>query len=169
LEITNLYISFTLWIRCFHKKLSAEGKCKFRFNIGGTHLYVISLNISTMADLFYTDHEAFIKRLTDIVFANLHNENFGVEDLAREAGLSRSTLHRRLSDIKQQHASQFIREIRLKRAMELLQHHAGRASTCPTNCLGMTISQTSNATSAAMKTHLPREASVADSNTVGSR
>jgi AraC-like DNA-binding protein len=81
-----------------------------------------------MAELFYTDHEAFIKRLTDIVLANLQNENFGVEDLAREAGLSRSTLHRRLCDIKQQHASQFIREIRLKCAMELLQHHAGNAS-----------------------------------------
>jgi TolB-like protein/AraC-like DNA-binding protein/Tfp pilus assembly protein PilF len=81
-----------------------------------------------MANLLYTDHEAFIKRLTDIVLANLHNENFGVEDLAREAGLSRSTLHRRLCEISHQHTSQFIREIRLKRAMELLQHHAGNAS-----------------------------------------
>jgi TolB-like protein/AraC-like DNA-binding protein len=81
-----------------------------------------------MAELFFTDHEAFIKRLTEIVLANLQNENFGVEDLAREAGLSRSALHRRLCDIKQQHASQFIREIRLKCAMEMLQHHAGNAS-----------------------------------------
>ena len=81
-----------------------------------------------MAELFYTDHKAFIKRLTDIVIANMQNENFGVEDLARKAGLSRSTLHRRLCDIKQQHTSQFIREIRLKCAMELLQHHGGHAS-----------------------------------------
>ena len=81
-----------------------------------------------MAELFHTDHEAFIKRLTDIVLANLQNENFGADDLAREASLSRSTIHRRLCEIKYQHTSKFIREIRLKRAMELLRYHAGHAS-----------------------------------------
>jgi TolB-like protein/AraC-like DNA-binding protein len=81
-----------------------------------------------MTEPHFTENEVFIRKLTDIVLASLHNEDFGVEDLARKTGLSRSTLHRRLSDIKQQHASQFIREIRLKCAMELLQHHGGHAS-----------------------------------------
>jgi TolB-like protein/AraC-like DNA-binding protein/Tfp pilus assembly protein PilF len=72
--------------------------------------------------------QAFIDRLSEIVLANLQNENFGVNDLAREAGLSRSIIHRRLRAIKDQNISQFIREIRLKRAMELLQQHAGAAS-----------------------------------------
>jgi len=72
--------------------------------------------------------QAFIDRLSEIVLANLQNENFGVNDLAREAGLSRSIIHRRLREIKDQNISQFIREFRLKRAMELLQEHAGPAS-----------------------------------------
>ena len=61
-----------------------------------------------------------VKRLTDIVEANLANENFGVEDLVREIGLSHISLHRKLKTISNQTISQFIREIRLKKAKELL-------------------------------------------------
>ncbi len=75
-----------------------------------------------------TDYEAFTKKLTGIVLANLQNENFGVDELAREAGFSRSSIHRRLWEIKRQNISCFIREIRLNHAMELLRHHAGYAS-----------------------------------------
>ena len=62
----------------------------------------------------------FLKRLTDIVNANLADENFGVEDLVREMGLSHINLHRKLKTISNQTISQFIREIRLKMARELL-------------------------------------------------
>ncbi len=72
--------------------------------------------------------QAFIHKLTGIVLANLQNENFGVGDLAREASVSPSLINRRLHTIKNQNTSQFIREIRLKRAMELLQQRAGHAS-----------------------------------------
>ncbi len=81
-----------------------------------------------MAESSLTGHEVFIQKLTDIVLANLQNENFGVNDLAREAGCSRSSIHRRLWEIKRQNISHFIREIRLKRAMELLRRHTGHAS-----------------------------------------
>jgi len=62
----------------------------------------------------------FVKRLTDIVEANLANEKFGVEDLVREMGISHISLHRKLKVISNQTLSQFIREIRLKKAKELL-------------------------------------------------
>jgi len=69
---------------------------------------------------FHSD-EDFIKRLTEIVEANFKNENFGVSELTEEAGLSHSVIHRRLKSIKNQSVSQFIREIRLKKARELLE------------------------------------------------
>ncbi len=69
--------------------------------------------------------QAFIRKLADIVLANLANENFGVEELAKEAGMSRVSLHRRLKSAAQQDTSQFIREIRLQRAMETLQNNEG--------------------------------------------
>jgi len=72
--------------------------------------------------------EAFIGKLTDIVSANIGNEHFGVENLAREAGISRITLYRKIKSIKNQDARQFIKEIRLRRAMELLQKNAATSS-----------------------------------------
>lgn len=72
--------------------------------------------------------QAFIEKLSGIVLSNLQNQNFGVNELAHVAGLSRSVIHRRLRAKKDQNITQFIREIRLKRAMELLQQHSGPAS-----------------------------------------
>jgi TolB-like protein/AraC-like DNA-binding protein len=65
-------------------------------------------------------NKELIKRLTELVEENLANEAFGIKDLAREIGMSHSNLHRKLKSISNQNASQFIREIRLKKAKELL-------------------------------------------------
>jgi TolB-like protein/AraC-like DNA-binding protein/lipopolysaccharide biosynthesis regulator YciM len=62
----------------------------------------------------------FIQKLTNLVEANLANEKFGPEDLAREAGMSHSNINRKLKIISNQNISQFIREIRLKKGKELL-------------------------------------------------
>ena len=72
--------------------------------------------------------QVFLNRLTGIVLDNLANENFGVLELAKEAGISRSSVHRKLRSITHHSVSQFIREIRLQHAMELLQQNVGTAS-----------------------------------------
>jgi AraC-like DNA-binding protein len=54
--------------------------------------------------------QAFIARLSDIVKTNLRNENFSAADLAREAGMSRMTIHRKLKTIKNQVALELLRE-----------------------------------------------------------
>ena len=51
---------------------------------------------------------------------NLTDENFGVNELAAKTGLSRSQIHRRLKSGTNKSFSQFIREIRLEKAKELL-------------------------------------------------
>jgi TolB-like protein/AraC-like DNA-binding protein len=71
---------------------------------------------------------AFIDRLKKIVLDNLHNKNFGVNDLALKAGVSRYVIHHKLRSANYRNVSGFIREVRLKRAMEMLQQHAGPAS-----------------------------------------
>ena len=62
----------------------------------------------------------FLGRLREAVDANLTNDQFGVEELARQMGMSRSQLHRKLTTTTGQSVSQFIREYRLERGMELL-------------------------------------------------
>jgi TolB-like protein/AraC-like DNA-binding protein len=64
----------------------------------------------------------FLNRLTAITEANLTNVKFGVSDLAREMGMSRSNLHRKLKSASGLSISQFMRKIRLERAMEMLEH-----------------------------------------------
>jgi len=62
----------------------------------------------------------FISRLTEIVEANLHNDQFGVDELVREMGMSRTSIHRHLKNITHQSISQFIRKVRLEKAMQML-------------------------------------------------
>ena len=73
------------------------------------------------------DHE-FIAQLAAITEANLTNNQFGVSDLAKEMGMSRSNLHRRLKVSTIHSVSQFICKIRLEKAMEMLQEKSVPAS-----------------------------------------
>jgi AraC-like DNA-binding protein len=75
-----------------------------------------------------TPDPGFTRKLTEIVLANLENENFGVNDLARESGLSLYLINRKLYSLQKIKVSQFIREVRLKRAMELLKNGTFTAS-----------------------------------------
>lgn len=64
--------------------------------------------------------EIFISKLTDIILANLEDENFGVNELAVRSGFNRKALSRILRRITGKSISQFIRETRLQRSLELL-------------------------------------------------
>lgn len=72
-----------------------------------------------MADLNTTE-QLFIGKLTEIVLANLANEIFGVKELALKSGMSRSGLNRRLRKLVGKNINQFIRDIRLQKALEIL-------------------------------------------------
>ena len=74
-----------------------------------------------MSDLNTSD-QVFLAKLTEILTANLGNADFGAEELALEAGLNRSRLNRKLFTIKGKTASQFIREIRLRKSLEMLKN-----------------------------------------------
>jgi len=78
-----------------------------------------------ISDLLSKD-QLFLRKLTEIIEANLSQEDFDVEELARKANISRSSIHRRLRDLGKYNTSHFIREIRLQKARELL--HTGFAT-----------------------------------------
>ncbi|MFC2132422.1 helix-turn-helix domain-containing protein, partial [Bacteroidota bacterium] len=62
----------------------------------------------------------FINKITEIVEENISNEQFGVSELAREIAMSRSNLLRKIKKLTKLSVSQFIRQVRLKNAMEML-------------------------------------------------
>ena len=64
--------------------------------------------------------EHFLGKAEALVLENLSNEQFGVSELAAAMNMSRSSLLRKVKKHAGLSASQFIRQIRLKRGMELL-------------------------------------------------
>lgn len=75
-----------------------------------------------------TTDQIFIRKLTEIILANLENENFGAKELSRETALTRHSLTRRLKAITGKTLSQFICEARLNKALEMLQKENVTAS-----------------------------------------
>jgi len=72
--------------------------------------------------------EIFLKKLVELVEENMSDENFGVEQLGDEIGMSRSQLHRKLKALLDQSPNQFIRSFRLHRAHDLLKQQSATAS-----------------------------------------
>ena len=72
--------------------------------------------------------DAFLQKAMSLVEEHMGDERFGAEQLADEIGLSRMQLHRKLTALTNQSAGDFIRTLRLHRAMSLLQENAGTVS-----------------------------------------
>ncbi len=66
----------------------------------------------------------FLNQVSQIIEDNISNEQFGVSELAHEIGMSRSNLLRKIKKSTNLSVSQFIRQIRLKTAMDLLKQDA---------------------------------------------
>ncbi len=65
-------------------------------------------------------HDELVQKLTQIVLDNIENEQFGVSELAEQIGMNRSHLYRKIKILTKKSLSQFIREIRLNEALNLL-------------------------------------------------
>ena len=63
----------------------------------------------------------FLKKATEVVVDNIENDQFSVEDLSGELGMSRVQFHRKIKALTDQSTTTFIRNIRLERARQLLQ------------------------------------------------
>jgi len=70
----------------------------------------------------------FIEQAEALILENLGNEQFGVSELADAMNMSRSNLLRKIKKQTQLSASQFIRQVRLKEAMELLKEDSSTVS-----------------------------------------
>ncbi|GAB4034296.1 hybrid sensor histidine kinase/response regulator transcription factor [Spirosoma gilvum] len=73
-------------------------------------------------DAFNPDvvEDKFLQQLHTAIDTHLADSTFGVDELARQVGMSRRTLHRKLATVANQSANDIIRQYRLKRAAQLL-------------------------------------------------
>jgi signal transduction histidine kinase/DNA-binding response OmpR family regulator len=72
--------------------------------------------------------DVWIKRLEQVMEKNLSDENYGIRELEKEAALSHMQLYRKLKATIGVSGSEFIQNIRLKKAARLLSEKAGNVS-----------------------------------------
>ena len=72
--------------------------------------------------------DSFLKKIVAVVEQHMSDEAFSVEALGREVAMSRRQLHRKLMALTSVSASDFIRYLRLHRAMDMLKANAGTVS-----------------------------------------
>lgn len=72
--------------------------------------------------------DAFLHKVMAAVEQHIGDEHFHIEELGAQLGMSRVQLHRKLTALTNQGPGEFIRYVRLHRAMELLQKDAGTVS-----------------------------------------
>ncbi|MGQ7871228.1 helix-turn-helix domain-containing protein [Sunxiuqinia sp. sy24] len=70
----------------------------------------------------YTSDSSFINSLTETIEQKLKDEHFGVSELAKAMGMSRSNLYLKVHSITHKSVSCFIREIRLRKALKYLKN-----------------------------------------------
>lgn len=68
----------------------------------------------------FEKEDSFIQRVYKILGENLGDEEFGILELSRSLGMSRSQLYRKFSALTEISVHQFIRKLRLQNARELL-------------------------------------------------
>jgi len=72
--------------------------------------------------------EIFLAKLKDAIDKNLETPDFGVDELGREIGMSRSQIHRKLQSLSGVAPSRYIRTRKLQKARDLLQRKVGTVS-----------------------------------------
>lgn len=65
--------------------------------------------------------DRFLAKLEQMVFENISDPNFGVKDMAFRIGISVSVLYRKLRSLKGTTVNEFVKKIRMERAMKLLE------------------------------------------------
>ena len=76
----------------------------------------------------FSRDEKFIRTINVFIESNLGNEQLGVNNIAEAMSTSRAQLYRKLHGITGKNVSQYIREFRLNRAMELLEKDVANVS-----------------------------------------
>ncbi len=72
--------------------------------------------------------EVFLEKIKKAIDENLETRNFGVDELGKEIGMSRSQIHRKMQALGDISPSKYIRTRKLQKAREYLQKNVGNVS-----------------------------------------
>ena len=72
--------------------------------------------------------EQFASNLLDITDGNLSNNNFSIESMCKDIGVSRPQLYRKITSLTGRAPNEFLRDLRMERALSLLKQKAGNVA-----------------------------------------
>jgi len=84
--------------------------------------YARESNIEAMELVNSEKDKEFMTRLLEVIDTQLVNPDFDIEYLCQEMGMSRTSLYQKIKNISHQSIGDFIRTIRLKRAVQIMTH-----------------------------------------------
>ncbi len=73
-------------------------------------------------------NEEFLRKMSELIIANIKSPDFNVERLGADMCMSRSSLHRKIKEVSDLTPIDFIKLIRLKKAAELIQEYDYRTN-----------------------------------------
>ena len=79
-----------------------------------------SQQLAESDEVITVNTDPFVSQATDLVLSRLSDAGFGIEEMCRELGVSRTQLHRKLTALTGLSTSIFIREIRLREGLKNL-------------------------------------------------
>ncbi len=79
-----------------------------------------NLNFEVKEIVATSPDEQFLQKAIELITENLSNPDYNGDMLGKDIGMSRANLHRKLKALLNQSSSEFIRNIRLKHAAQLL-------------------------------------------------
>ena len=118
------YLWETWWAFVFYASLFVGFTALLLWQNRRRHQQELHVEVAqTKMNMLTTDH-TLLGQLVAIIDRNLSDSDFGLDQLATEMSMSKSTLHRRLKAAADMTPLDFIRSIRMKRASEML--HEGK-------------------------------------------
>jgi AraC-like DNA-binding protein len=116
--LINLYLSRK------RKKMERENDQRvhrlFELREEARHQFAENTNIDPQKIGVNSEEETLAKRMLKAIEAHLSDTDYGVEQLAQDVGMSRSALYTKLRNMLGISPADFIRNVRLKRAAQLL-------------------------------------------------
>ncbi len=82
----------------------------------------VDVTTTSLSKNIDSENQKFLDKLKHLIESNLENSDFSVDDLSLEIGISRSRLYAQMKLITNETLGEFIREIRLQKAAELLRY-----------------------------------------------
>ncbi|MEN9907635.1 MAG: hypothetical protein RLZZ540_776 [Bacteroidota bacterium] len=104
----------------FHLKVLAQSIKGLLFNREKLRFYYTNNIVNIEEGGFGTSEQDFLKKLNELIWKNLENSSYTVEDLARDLAISRVQLYRKVKAILGISISDHINNMRLDKSKELL-------------------------------------------------